>query len=278
MKTRYLSGWSLIVVMFLLIAGCSDKRIAIKQNISKIWQPKINDTWQIQLNGKLNTGYQVDVYDIDLFDTSVETIRALKTQAKHVVCYFSAGSSENWRADFKQFADKDLGNKLSGWAGERWLDTRSSLVREIMLARLDIANKKGCDAVDPDNVDGYANNTGFNLNASTQFDYNVFLSTAAHARGLSIGLKNDIQQLGELSSKFDFAINEQCFYYKECDAYQAFIALGKPVFNVEYAATYVKNTSGARDALCTAAQFSHIHTLVLSLSLDDTLRYSCEKF
>ncbi len=56
-----------------------------------------------------------------------------------------------------------------GWAGEYWLDIRQiDLLGPIMEARLDIAAAKGCDAVDPDNVDGYTNDTGFNLTCADQ--------------------------------------------------------------------------------------------------------------
>ncbi|MFP3534108.1 endo alpha-1,4 polygalactosaminidase, partial [Burkholderia sp. SIMBA_042] len=89
----------------------------------------------------------------------------LKSQGKRVVCYFSAGSSENWRSDYSQFTAADQGNPLDGWAGERWLDTRSANVRRIMTARMDLAKSKGCDGIDPDNVDGYTNNPGLPLTA-----------------------------------------------------------------------------------------------------------------
>ncbi len=129
------------------------------------WTPSVNDTWQWQLSGTLNTNYMVSVYDIDLFDTSASTISMLKSQGKRVVCYFSAGSSENWRPDFSKFLSSDMGKNLDGWAGERWLDTRSANVRAIMAARMDLAKSKGCDGVEPDNVDGYTNGPGFPLTA-----------------------------------------------------------------------------------------------------------------
>jgi hypothetical protein len=90
------------------------------------WTPRLSDTWQWQLHGAINTTYAVDVYDIDLFDAPQSTINALKAQGKRVVCYFSAGGSENWRSDFNQFPASDMGNDIVGWPGERWLDTRSA--------------------------------------------------------------------------------------------------------------------------------------------------------
>ncbi|QSI77806.1 endo alpha-1,4 polygalactosaminidase [Niveibacterium microcysteis] len=243
--------------------------------VSGRWVPALSDTWQWQLNGSLNTSYVASVYDVDLFDTPQTTIDALHAQNRKVVCYFSAGSGEDWRPDYGGFAAADLGAALAGWAGERWLDTRSASVRSLMAARLDLAVSKRCDGVESDNVDGYANTSGFPLSAATQLDYNRWLAAQAHARKLAIALKNDLEQLPDLQGDFDFAINEECFALNECSAYASFIALGKPVFNAEYASRYQQNTNGARTALCAAAQQAQIRTLVLAQQLDDSYRYAC---
>jgi hypothetical protein len=239
------------------------------------WIPQVSNTWQWQLTGKIDTQYDVDVYDIDLFDAPQATIDGLQAQGRRVVCYFSAGSGENWRPDYKQFKASDLGNPLDGWAGEKWLDTRSANVRTIMSARLDLAVTKHCDGVEPDNVDGYSNNTGFPLTKSTQIDYDTFLAGAAHARGLAVALKNDVGQLADLEPSFDFAVNEQCHQYNECGGYSLFTGHGKPVFNAEYKKKYV-NDPNARDALCAKSQAAQLRTLVLPVALDDRYRYSCD--
>ncbi|WP_316151669.1 endo alpha-1,4 polygalactosaminidase [Cupriavidus sp. BIC8F] len=238
------------------------------------WMPAITDTWQIQLTGKLNTSYPVVMYDFDLFDTPQATIDALHAKGQRVVCYFSAGSAEDWRPDYSQFTASDLGSPLSGWAGERWVDTRSANVRRIMQARMDLAVSKRCDGVDADNVDGYTNSTGLPLTADTQLDYNRFLATEAHARGLAIGLKNDIDQVGQLAADFDFAVNEQCFQYQECGAYSAFTGQGKAVFNIEYKSRY--KTVSQRNALCAAARAANLRTLVMPANLDGSSRYACD--
>jgi len=239
------------------------------------WQPALSDSWQWQLRGTINTSYPVAVYDIDLYDAPIATIQALQAAGKKVVCYFSAGSSENWRSDFSAFQPADMGSALTGWKGENWLDTRSANVRKIMRARLDLAASKGCDGVEPDNVDGYANKSGFPLTAATQLEYNRFLASEAHNRKLAIALKNDVSQLSELVGDFDFAVNEECHAYNECDGYQSFILNGKPVFNAEYASSYATDVS-ARQALCADARARNFHTLVLPLALNDSFRYSCE--
>jgi hypothetical protein len=246
------------------------------------WKPSVGDTWQWQLKGTVNTSYNVKIYDVDLYDTPQATIDLLKSQGKRVVCYFSAGSSENWRDDFARFQPADMGNNLDPmWVGERWLDTRSANVRSIMKARLDLAKSKGCDGVEPDNVDGYTNSPGFPLTAQTQFDYNRFLAEEAHARGMAIALKNDTDQLEALEPYFDFAVNEQCHEYtradgqSECAGYSVFTSKGKPVLNAEYDSNYVNNAT-ERAALCSASRAANLRTLILPIELDGSIRYSCD--
>ncbi|MFE8583990.1 endo alpha-1,4 polygalactosaminidase [Sphingomonas sp. NCPPB 2930] len=240
------------------------------------WRPERTLSWQWQLSGTLNTGYAVAAYDIDLFDSSATTIADLHRQGRRVICYFSAGSSENWRPDDAQFASGDRGKALSGWAGERWLRIDSAGVRKVMAARLDLARAKGCDAVEPDNVDGYANDNGLGLTAAMQLDYNRFLAAEAHGRGLAIGLKNDTDQIAALQPAFDFALNEQCHEFSECGGYSAFLDAGKPVLVAEYADRYRSNSGGARDAMCAASRQQGVRTLVLALALDDSYRFSCD--
>ena len=86
--------------------------------------------------------------------------------------------------------------KSNGWPGERWLDIRDlATLGPIMQARLDRCARKGFDAVEFDNVDGYQNRTGFPLSGKDQLRYNVFLANQAHTRGMSAFLKNDIDQV-----------------------------------------------------------------------------------
>ena len=238
------------------------------------WQPNVSDTWQLQLDGAVNTTYAVDVYEIDLFDSSEQLISELQDNGHKVVCYFSAGSFEDWRPDKGDFNQEDLGNNVEDWEGEIWLDIRSANVRRIMQARLDLARQKGCNGVDPDWLHSYEMDTGFPLTAEDQLDYNRFLAQQAHNRNLAIALKNDINQVAELVDDFDFAVNEQCHEYDECDHLTPFINAGKPVLNIEYAYDY--NDSDAMQALCADALNRNFRTLVLPLALDDTFRYSCD--
>lgn len=199
------------------------------------WVPVVNSSWQWQLQGDLNLSYDVDVYDIDLFDTSKGVIDSLHDRGIRVICYFSAGSFEDWRVDGGNFPDEVLGNGLEGWEGERWLDvSKFNLFGDVMEARLDLAVEKGCDGVEPDNVDGYSNDNGVGFSYSDQLSYNMWIADEAHRRGLGVGLKNDLEQIKDLVKNFDFAVNEQCFEYDECELLLPFVESGKAVFGVEY--------------------------------------------
>ena len=256
-------------------AGATDAGTTDGGTAAATWfHPAPGTTWQWQLTGTVNTSYDAALYDIDLFDSPASLIASLQAKGRKVVCYFSAGSDENWRPDAGEFKAADLGKPLSGWAGERWVDVRSANVRRIMKARLDLAVQKGCDGVEPDNVDGYANPNGLGLTAADQLDYDRFLATEAHARGLAVALKNDLDQVAQLEGDFDFALNEQCFQYQECGKLKAFVDAGKAVLNAEYKKTY-RTDATARAALCQKANQLGLSTLVLPVALDDSFRFSC---
>lgn len=195
----------------------------------------LNLSWQIQYTGPIDINLDVEVFNLDLFDTPADIIETLHQRGVFVMCYFSAGSYEDWRPDASKFPPDILGKDLEGWPGEKWLDIRRlDVLAPIMQARLDLAAQKGCDGVDPDNVDGYTNDTGFPLSADDQLTYNIFLAQQAHSRGLAIGLKNDLEQIPELLPYFDWVLNEECFTYQECNLLLTFRQAGKPVFVIEY--------------------------------------------
>lgn len=202
--------------------------------VPDVWIPSPGTSWQWQLQGTIDTSFDVDMYDIDLETTPPTTIDKLHADGRVVICYFSAGSYEDFRGDKDDFAPELLGNSLDGWPDERWLDIRNVALRPVLRKRLDLAVSKNCDGVEPDNVDGYQNDSGFPLTSTDQLEFNRWLATEAHERALSIGLKNDLEQVNDLLDDFDFAVNEQCFEYNECTALSPFVAAGKAVFGVEY--------------------------------------------
>jgi hypothetical protein len=228
-----------------------------------VWSPTPGESWQWQLTGTIDTSFDVAAYDIDLFETPQTTIDALHADGRIVVCYFSGGSYEPQRDDAAAFPSTAIGQALDGWPDEAWLDIRDATVRDIMRARLDRAVSKSCDAVEPDNMDGYANANGLGLSAADQLDYNRWMADEAHLRNLSVGLKNDIDQLNALAPWFDWALNEECYPYDECAAYAGnFLQQGKAVFHAEYA------TADKLGEVCAVTQPLQISTILKKLDLD----------
>ncbi len=239
------------------------------------WRPAVSTTWQIQLTGDLVTDIDAELYDIDLFDAPQPTIDALKADGRRVICYFSAGSSEDWRPDFDELDPAALGEPLDGWPGEKWLDHRHPSVWSVMRGRLDLAVTKGCDGVDPDNMDGWLQTSGFDLTASDQLAYNRWIANQAHLRGLTVGLKNAGDQVPDLVDYFDFELNEQCHEYDECDQLAPFTAAAKPIFNIEYPGDEADAQAAAAD-ICPQALAADLRTLLLPYELDGAWRVSCD--
>lgn len=205
------------------------------------WQPKASEgrTFDYML-GKTGTPATINrgVCFLDGELTTKATVDAIHAAGAKAVCYFSAGSWEDYRTDAASFPAAVLGKVLDGWPNEKWLDIRSLAIRPIMKKRMAACAAKGFDGVDPDNVDGWdGNDTGFPLTAADQITYNKWLASTAHNLSLACGLKNDVNQIGSLVGSFDFFVNEQCMQYLECNLYGPAKTANKPVFNVEYTTT-----------------------------------------
>jgi hypothetical protein len=232
-----------------------------------VWRPAVRTPWQIQYTTPVDLSVPADVYFIDGFDNDKRIVDAIHAKGARAVCYFSAGSWEAWRPDAGRFPASVLG-AANGWPGERWVDIRRlDVLGPILIARMDMCRRKGFDGVDPDNVDGYANETGFELSATDQLTFNRWLSEKAHARGMAIGLKNDVHQVAQLEPSFEWSQSEQCNEYGECDLLMPFIAAGKPVFNVEYGLT--------RAQFCRAANARGFMSLRKDARALDAWREAC---
>ncbi len=201
----------------------------------EIWYPPLGASFSWQLSGEVNASFDTDIYDLDAFETEASLVASLHSQGKKVFCYISVGSWEDWRPDAADFPSEIIGNDYEGWEGEKWLDIREiDLLAPIIRARLDMCAAKGFDGVEPDNMDLHWSDTGFGISYDDQLAYNLWLAEEAHARGLSIGLKNNEDQALDLLPYFDWALTEDCFVDDWCDAMAPFIEAGKPVFSAEY--------------------------------------------
>jgi len=250
--------------IFTLVLGLPSRPIDIVAKevapSTGLWQPKVGSRFQISLSRRLDSSRSpfsrkpalpvpgsADVFDLDLFDTPASAIQQLHSQGKKVICYFSAGSSESWRKDLTKLNASDMGEPLRGWPNERWLDLRREDVYNVTKARIKLAYEKGCDGIDADNIDAYADEGkrggGFPtpLKAQDSIAFVQRMAAEAHQHGLSVGLKNAEGILPRISNMVEFAVNEQCATYSGCKAYEAFINSGKAVFHIEYADYKIKN-------------------------------------
>jgi hypothetical protein len=222
-------------------------------------------SWYWQLQGTVNLSVPAQVYEIDGFNATTATVSALHAQGKKVICYIDFGTSETNRADIGAFPASVQG-LANQFPGEQWLDIRQLGVLEpIMTARMQMCVAKGFDALEADNVDGYANATGFPLNASDQLTYDTWIATTAHGLGLSVGLKNDNDQAAQLQPYFDWALDEQCNEFSQCGTESAFTTANKAVFNAEY--------TGA--TFCAADVAAHINGALFDVGLTGAIYQPC---
>ena len=199
------------------------------------WVPSVGESYQIQYSGKLDLGINAQIYDLDMFDTPASVVAQLHSMRRRAMCYVDVGTWENWRPDAGKFPKSVLGNPDGHWKGERWLDVRQTAILEpIMAHRLDLCKSKGFDGVDPDNLDGYENKTGFPLSYQDQLTYDAWVAKAAHARGLTADQKGDNDQVKDLVKVYDFAVVEQCYAQGWCKQFAIYTQQNRLVVDVEY--------------------------------------------
>lgn len=211
------------------------------QTCTSAWKPNTDTTWQWQLSSVPSQqdiiDYPAEVYDIDGFDADSNDVDLIHDNGAMAVCYLSAGTAEDWRSDFDDLHPDYTGNESEEWGGEWFIDYTNPEVLDVMEARIEMCAEKGFDAVEWDNVDIYGyptGTTGLSLSYSDQLEYNTWLANQTHARGMSVALKNDADQVDDLVGLFDFAIVEECHEYEECGSYSPFIESDKAVFACEY--------------------------------------------
>jgi hypothetical protein len=204
------------------------------------WVPAAGTTffWDL-VNTPPDNSRNVGAYDIDGFGNDAAEVAALHAQGKRVVCYMDAGTYEPGRPDSSQFPAALLGSDVVGWPGEKWLDIRPggpnyATLQSIMSARFAQCQMKGFDAVEPDNIDSYANSAGFNATAADQLTYDEWIATTVHGLGLAVFQKNDLDQVPQLIGDFDGILDEECNKYTECTSLAPYSAAHKPVWDAEY--------------------------------------------
>lgn len=219
------------IIPLLLVAG------SVQAGELPRWQPGSIASFDIQLNDPASAAVIPDVAVVELdHDVAPGTLQAVQARGAKTICYINAGAWERYRSDKDAFPQTVLGLAYDGFPEERWLDIRRiDLLAPVMRARMDQCKAKGFDAVDPDNVNGYENRTGFDLTRDDQLRYNRWLMQEAHARGLAIALKNTPELAAALASAgYDMAVTESCFADHFCEQFRPFTRAGKPVMDLEY--------------------------------------------
>lgn len=223
------------------------------------WVPPQHITWYWQLQGRIRHE-RVAAYDVDGFETPASKVASLHAEGRHVICYLDVGTWERWRPDASRFPKSVLG-RGNGWPGERWLDIRRlKILKPIMRRRLHMCASKGFDAVEPDNIEGYANRTGFPITAGQQLRYDRWIAETAHSLRLAVFQKNDAAQATQLHTLFDGALTEECHRFGECGEYRPYLREGKPVLDAEY--------SLPRSRFCAADRKAGMMGVRFSLALD----------
>lgn len=234
------------------LAGCSSSAAPATPQVpsashagpSARWIPAANSSYQIQYGGKLDLTVPAAIYDVDYQDTTARQVAAIHARGRRAVCYVDVGTWERWRPDASQFPKTVLGKPDGGWPGERWLDIRQTPVLEpIMTRRFQLCKRKNFDGVDPDNLDGYVNETGFHLTYAEQLAYDTWVAKEAHSVGLTVAEKGDNNQVADLAKVYDFAVVEQCFAQGWCRQFQRYTARNALVVDVEYHLTQNRFTN-----------------------------------
>eukprot|EP00515_Schizochytrium_aggregatum_P004599 CAMPEP_0202053082 /NCGR_PEP_ID=MMETSP0963-20130614/5641_1 /ASSEMBLY_ACC=CAM_ASM_000494 /TAXON_ID=4773 /ORGANISM="Schizochytrium aggregatum, Strain ATCC28209" /LENGTH=461 /DNA_ID=CAMNT_0048618391 /DNA_START=101 /DNA_END=1488 /DNA_ORIENTATION=- len=203
-----------------------------------------NLAWGFDDGGRDSTdGVDVVLVDIDIDQDELD---ALKGNAI-IMCYISAGTIEPYRDDYKSNKaawDALALGRMSNW-DEAWLDIRQrDAVIALMIGRLQQAKAKGCQAVEPDNIDCFDNRDcwgrmdGVSRGRDVfqaQLDYNAALVAETHKLGMAMVVKNAAGVVEAQHEIFDGAVTENCVQYDECDIYnEYFTSRGKAHFATEY--------------------------------------------
>ena len=162
---------------------------------------------------------------------------------EYAICYVNAFQTQPgrlgwWRAHHPDLLLRHRGRLVAdaNWPDEVLLDIGTRAHRRVLARIVDrsfrVCERKGFDAVEPDNLDSWTRSRGL-LQRADAVAYSRLLVRRAHARGLAIAQKNAVslaQRRGVVG--WDFAVAEECQVYRECDRFTA--AYGGAVIEIEY--------------------------------------------
>lgn len=189
---------------------------------------------QIQLSGGVDLDVEADFYVIDLHSPEDSQLATLRERGAYVACYFSSGSYEPFRPDADEFPERVLGDALADYPDERWLDITDAVVLDLMVARMERAQARGCDAVYPSTVRTNDPGAGFQLDAVDYAAYSASLAKAAHASGLG-AIYAGSEYASSEALDYDAALVFGCAKANSCDSWTSLEDNGISIFLVELA-------------------------------------------
>eukprot|EP00127_Corallochytrium_limacisporum_P005275 Clim_evm6s202 gene=Clim_evmTU6s202 len=198
------------------------------------WQPTPGGLWNYVLQGEDRYEPVLDVIDIDPALIETADFERIHGQGARIICYFSAGTKEDYRPDASDFPASDVGNNLPDYPNEQYVDIRSAAILNIMKDRMDSFATMNCDGVEADNVDVYSNDSGFNISQQDAVTYVTELANYAHSKNMAFALKNAPELISSVLSVCDMAVVEECKQFGFCNEFDPFISSNKPVYSVEY--------------------------------------------
>lgn len=243
----------------IVLASCSKTSTTTsvtdpEKNAATWWQPVAGVTFDWDLaNISATDTFSTDVVDVDAFETSKATVDALHAKGKKVIAYVSVGTLENYRPDSALLPSSVIGKIYPEWPDERWLDIHHlDSLKPWLISRFTMIRQKGFDAIEPDNLDAYENETGFDISITDTKAFCTYLITLAHSMGLGIGQKNVSELTDDFSSSFDWALTEDAFDQGWQDDMLPYITKNKPVFVTEY--TDKMTQANFQSTVCPAAK------------------------
>ncbi len=268
-----------ICACLLLFNSCSDESISSDEStdtdvdLDAIFVPAPGTTFEWRLDD-LPDDYttSAEVVDIDAFSASAALVANLQAQGKKVIAYISVGSVESFRDDASLFPAVVIGNVYEGFEDEKWLDIRNiDALAPILRSRLDMIKSKGFDGVEPDNMNGYQNNTGFPLSEENAKTFSRWLIKEAHSRGLSIGQKNAEELIPDMVDEFDWMLSEDAFVESFADQLMPYINANKAVFFTEY--TDRISETDFQNNVCPMARMNNFSAVLKDRDLTTTTFY-----
>lgn len=175
-----------------------------------------------------------------------------------------------------------IGWSVGGDPAERYIDIRPAArtkVLPLIEKRFDLAKSSGCDAILA------AHNEALIIETSTGFpavgidgnkSWMEALAAAAHARILSIGIRNSVPQSTDVDAQaFDWTLIERCGEDGMCNLQRAFLNQHKAVFAVDYTVDVDGNATDQTNLCTKQAEGMIAGGIIKTPALDSTPPVRC---